>query len=629
MIRGWVRILLSKGKERKRRMKLKNKNIVGAVLIVVALVLIPLIVSARKYEIGLNTYSWFSNTTASYDFFLYWKGQALILLCGVISLYIAVKLFSGRENLFGKMDWRILLCLAVYFLMCAISTIFSEHRETAVWGGYEQWEGLITLGTYVLVFFFAYLLLKGETEIRIVAVGLLAGAFLMSLLSVFQAAGQDFFRTENGQAAMNFMLDKKLKFTFNFEIGRVYATLYNPNYVGSYVALVLPVVLSLVCIRKKVSAVLRSLVSVVTAVFLVIMLFGSESVTGFIGIVASLVLFVVCMLTNIKKHPKIAVGTVVVCAALLVTAVMLNRPIFEYGITKITNPTKNSFKIESMTEQDGVLSIQTVEEDVLRMAVYIQNGSYMYEAVDSDGNSAGIYRDEESGSMKFTDERFQGIEISEASVNAEERDWNGIVIKTPATGKSYTLVLDNETCEDGKVQTEYQIYNPFGKLDGMREIKTFGFADNLHFASRRGYIWSRTLPLLSEHILLGSGPNTFVYEFPNDDYIGMKNVGYDGAIVTKPHNMFLQIFVQTGLISLLAYLCLYGFYFVECLRLYWRKTEYTAMERLGIGLLLGTFGYLVTGLANDSTVAVAPVFWCLLGVGMAVNRFNRRAGQSA
>ena len=51
------------------------------------------------------------------------------------------------------------------------------------------------------------------------------------------------------------------------------------------------------------------------------------------------------------------------------------------------------------------------------------------------------------------------------------------------------------------------------------------------------------------------------------------------------------------------------------------------MEIFGIGIMLGTFGYLVTGLANDSTVAVAPVYWCLLGVGMAVNRYNRRNSQ--
>ena len=127
-------------------------------------------------------------------------------------------------------------------------------------------------------------------------------------------------------------------------------------------------------------------------------------------------------------------------------------------------------------------------------------------------------------------------------------------------------------------------------------------------------------------MLIGSGPNTFVFEFPNDDYIGMKNVGYDGSVVTKPHNMLMQIWVQTGFLSLLAFLALYVFYFAASMKLYFRKTGYRRGELLGVGILLGTFGYLVTGLANDSTVAVAPVYWCLLGAGIAVNRYNKLTG---
>lgn len=87
--------------------------------------------------------------------------------------------------------------------------------------------------------------------------------------------------------------------------------------------------------------------------------------------------------------------------------------------------------------------------------------------------------------------------------------------------------------------------------------------------------------------------------------------------------MFLQIAIQTGGISLLAFLAIFVIYFVESFRMYFRKTAYRSSEIFGIGILLGTFGYLVTGLANDSTVCVAPVYWCLLGVGMAVNRYNR------
>lgn len=601
-------------------MKKRDNNWIGAFLIVLVLAFVPLLVSAKKYSVGLSDQLWFSSADTSYDFFLYWKGQALLLLCGILSLYVALKMSISKKDTMVSVDNRYMIPLGVYFLMSLLSTLLSQHRRMAVWGGYEQWEGMLTLGTYVVILFFSYYLIQGQTEIRIVMYGLLAGVFILSLLGARQFLGHDFFRTAAGKAVMNFMSDEKLNFTFNFAPGRVYATLYNPNYVGSYVALMLPVILSLISFRKRIDALLRNGLAAATAVFLVMMLFGSESVTGFIGLGAVLVLFTILMITNIKKHPKIFASMAAVCILAVTGAVFYNKSIFEYGYNKIMNPTPNHFVVKSMVSREGALEICTAEDDLLRLVVDVKDGVFTYEAKDEKGSSVEVAKDGESESVKLLDQRFEKIQIQETSVEAEGEKQAALVINTPSVGKSYTVVLKTTSNQNGLSQKNYQIYNPFKKLDGLREIPAVGFEDKMHFASRRGYIWSRTFPLLPKHLLLGSGPNTFVYEFPNDDYVGMKNVGYDGSTVTKPHNMFMQIFVQTGLLSLLAFLALYGFYFAECMRLYWRRTEYGWLERFGTGLCLGTFGYLVTGLANDSTVAVAPLYWCLLGVGIAVNR---------
>lgn len=601
-------------------MKKQDNNWIGAFLIILVLAFVPLIVSAKKYSVGLSDQLWFSSADTSYDFFLYWKGQALLLLCGLLSLYVALKMTISKKDMMASVDNRYLIPMGVYFLMSLLSALLSQHRRMAVWGGYEQWEGMLTLGAYVVILFFSCCLILGRTEIRIVMYGLLAGVFILSLLGARQFLGHDFFRTAAGKAVMNFMNDEKLNFTFNFAPGRVYATLYNPNYVGSYVALMLPVILSMISFQKRIVALLRSVLAAATAVFLVMMLFGSESVTGFIGLGAVLVLFTILMITNIKKHPKIFASVAVVCILAVTGAVFYNKSIFEYGYNKIMNPTPNHFVVKSMVSRGGALEICTAEDDMLRLTVDVKDGTYTYKAEDEKGSPVEAAQDGEGKSVKFLDQRFDKIQIQETSVEAEGEEQDAFVVNTPSVGKSYTVAVGTSSYQNGLSQKIYRIYNPFKKLDRLREIPAAGFEDKLHFASRRGYIWSRTFPLLPKHLLLGSGPNTFVYEFPNDDYVGMKNVGYDGSTVTKPHNMFMQIFVQTGLLSLLAFLALYGFYFAECMRLYWRRTEYGWLERFGTGLCLGTFGYLVTGLANDSTVAVAPLYWCLLGVGIAVNR---------
>lgn len=52
-------------------MKKQDNNWIGAFLIVLVLAFVPLIVSAKKYSVGLSDQLWFSSADTSYDFFLY------------------------------------------------------------------------------------------------------------------------------------------------------------------------------------------------------------------------------------------------------------------------------------------------------------------------------------------------------------------------------------------------------------------------------------------------------------------------------------------------------------------------------------------------------------------------------
>ena len=167
---------------------------------------------------------------------------------------------------------------------------------------------------------------------------------------------------------------------------------------------------------------------------------------------------------------------------------------------------------------------------------------------------------------------------------------------------------------EGKIQ----YYNIYGRLAKLREVRHAGFEGNMNFGTGRGYIWSRTLPLLPEHIIVGCGADNFVYEFPNDDYVGKQNYGFGAEVITKPHNMYFQIWVQDGLLALLGFLVLAGAYIVDVFRTYFFRERKGA--GLGIGTFLGVLGYLVTGLANDSTITTAPLFFGLLGLGFALNR---------
>ena len=165
----------------------------------------------------------------------------------------------------------------------------------------------------------------------------------------------------------------------------------------------------------------------------------------------------------------------------------------------------------------------------------------------------------------------------------------------------------------------YQYITGFGKESDMIMADSFGFENYQRAFSGRGYIWSRTLPLLKEHIFLGSGPDTFVLEFPQEDYLKMKQNGYQSAVMTKPHSLYLQVGVQTGVLSLLCMLVFFCWYVVWGLKLYAFRKLSTQTEAFGIAAFIGSLGYMITGISNDSMVATAPVFWGMVAIGLAAN----------
>jgi O-antigen ligase len=118
---------------------------------------------------------------------------------------------------------------------------------------------------------------------------------------------------------------------------------------------------------------------------------------------------------------------------------------------------------------------------------------------------------------------------------------------------------------------------------------------------------------------LGSGADTFIFEFPQQDYVNLYNYGYVDQLVTKPHSLYLQIGVQTGVLSLLALIVFYFMYFISSFKLYIKGQFMTYYSKVGLSIFIGTFSYLICEIANDSSITVAPVFWVLIGLGIAIN----------
>jgi hypothetical protein len=164
--------------------------------------------------------------------------------------------------------------------------------------------------------------------------------------------------------------------------------------------------------------------------------------------------------------------------------------------------------------------------------------------------------------------------------------------------------------------------------EGLAErlIRKYGQA-----ASGRGYIWIRSLQMAPQTALLGRGPDTFTLYFPNSDpYKAFYNpYARSEILIDKPHNLYIQSWLNLGGLATLAFLALLGMHFVRTLRLLRRARPAGEAWVLALGLFAGWCAYLLAAFFYDSNVSVAPVFWVLFGLSLSMNARLESAVPSA
>ena len=115
----------------------------------------------------------------------------------------------------------------------------------------------------------------------------------------------------------------------------------------------------------------------------------------------------------------------------------------------------------------------------------------------------------------------------------------------------YDSTLDFAVTTDG-----LQLISQNGML--LPEIPTAPMADSpltkyYSLFTGRGYIWVNSLPILKECLLLGKGAGNFPFYFTQNDVVGLCNTdGTYRLVIDKPHSMYLQIAVSSGIPALLC-----------------------------------------------------------------------------
>lgn len=126
--------------------------------------------------------------------------------------------------------------------------------------------------------------------------------------------------------------------------------------------------------------------------------------------------------------------------------------------------------------------------------------------------------------------------------------------------------------------------------------------------SGRIMIWKMTLRSISKGPLLGSGLDTLDARLLEDQFSESLKLAMQGIIIDKAHNEFLEYWVCGGIVTLLSYISLISVILYKLFK--HREDDISKIFMLTI------VGYIVQSFFNNSVIAVAPLYWILLGAAV-------------
>lgn len=580
--------------------------------IIIAVALIPLVMRYIIYKCGLVDYPWFEVSDERSDLFVYYKSKLIIITAVIMLAIAAYRVFSkGMEK-----AWKMFIPLIVYMAFTILSTIFSISTYHSTKGIFDHFESVYVLLGYCIIAFYGYIIINSEEDIKSIIKWLMISFAVLFVIGTFQFFKHDLIQTTLFKKIIfpsqywEGVLGQQLQLVFG---NQVYLTLFNPNYVGVYLVMLIPIAVILMLFSNTKA---KKAIYACILLGMLFLLYACSSTTAILTLIILCIVSAFFLRKYLLKHWKIC----------LISIIVIILAIVGFDFAKGNSLSKSIIEDFTSNKAETIPNLTEVvtQKDKVKIT-YKGNTVYVSYDIDADGNFYMSFKDSnkkdishlyDTEDLTLNDDIYDGLEFQQGAM--EGSDIIFLVIKVE--GENWIFTKDEKET--------YVYMNSFQKMEKLTPVKSFGFENKGDFASARGYIWSRSFPLLKENLIIGGGPDTFAIQFPQNDYVGKtRYLQSQTTAVDKPHNMFLQMWIQTGLISLLAFLIFYGCYLVQSIKLYKKGIFDTYLSQIGFAIFLSTLSFMISGLANDSNVNVSPIFWGLLGIGMAVNHLIHKKAQ--
>lgn len=576
-------------------------------LIPIAFILsfLPMIVQMRVIELPDYVATvWGSDKNI--DFFAYYKQYFLIIFTCFASLILLWKIIT-KKIVIKKTTLYIPIIIHTIFII--LSTIFSEYKFIALLGFPDRYEGMWALLCYTLILFAAINFVDNEKHVKFLLKSLLVSATLLGILGFTQYFGFDFLQTSFGKSLILPAQYTKFAPHINFRFGlyTIPSTMYNINYVGSYTAMLFPISLILFTMSKN------NKHRLLYGAFSCLMFFnwiGCNSRAGWVGGSFAILFILIFLYKPIIKNYR--------SSLILLTAFLLI--FFSMNVASGGRVVKRVGTFSPATEIHKGDQLRDIKVDNDKLSLLSEKTEL--NVISSD--ELIEFRDESNKKIAYTKESKKDGDKEYIIINFENQLYSDYVLKFTKDFSFVNIAKDNINVHFAIKDNTFKYIDKKGQLVDLQPIEKWGFEGRESFASYRGYIWSRSIPLLKKSSIIGYGPDTYSLYFPHHDYIGHLFTVGQNTTVDKPHNMYLQYGINVGVVALLSIIALFAIYSFSSIKLYFGMKDFNLYSISGIACFTAFIGYGVAGIFNDSVVSVAPVFWIILGVGISMNYINSK-----
>ena len=557
--------------------------------IILILCLLPFVAYLAEYDYGYSEYLWHSDNSILLDFYTYYRGIIFQVIAFFIVVILAFRLPLYKED---TKDWKLFYPLMGYCVFVLLSSIFSDNPKASWLGNFCTLEGTFVLIGYCLAAFYTYQIMK-EQDYGTVIHAIQIMFVPMSIVGWFQVFKHDLLNYEWVQKlVMPSYYYEEYAGTVEdvFTGNNVFLTLYNPNFAAVFLVMFSCVFLVLAVYAENWK---KRLINGIFLLDALILCWFTYTRAALVALAVVLVVFALCLIKEHKKLLLVVFPLVVLLFVVLLIGDWVNGGKF---INRLVDTQKDTGLESMLTTERGVEITYEGEEYVLAFSKDAEELCLM----DSKGNEI-ITEITDIGEMilPFAEDAYATV-----------IDWDDY--------KTILMYLENTTLQFIQEDGMYYYYTDWGKIDSMTEIAHVDFGGLESLGSGRVYIWSRILPILKNYIFIGSGPDTFAEQYPQNDYVGkMIYAEYSGRIMERAHNDYLMRWVQTGLLSLVCLLVFYGLFIKKCFGFYKMSSKKSESSQLGMGCFLGCIGYLVCCLFSDSTLYTTPIFYVFIGLALA------------